>query len=185
MSKPGQSAYSAPVERVTIQVTYTEALLAEAILTANHRMKRRGPAWGFVLLPIFFGLALLAIPAVSRTVVGLDPAEWLLVAGLLTLFAVNLVLVQGRALGQIVEHLARTPIYAGTHRIEIDKAGVSVRVGHGYIHMPWSMVDAVVEMRSGLGICYGGQIVPLPQDALPTGMTTEGLGAQLRAWHGG
>jgi hypothetical protein len=85
-------------------------------------------------------------------------------------------------MGAVTSDLLRKKQFSGEIRMELSQSGVSITSDCTTCWFGWSIVDEIVELTAGLGILSGCCIYPVPDQALPSGMTRELLREQLEAW---
>lgn len=171
-------------EKVQITYRYTHNLLREAMGYAAGRLNMRGRSvrrLGLSAIVLSFGaIATFVLYIQSNSSFGRDiiPAIW--VAYLVGL--ASMMLYGNRLVGAIARDLLQKPVYSSEMRMLLDDRGVSIETELSNCWFGWSAVDEVVELKSGLGLFSGCCLYPVPDQALPSGMTRDHVRERIEAW---
>lgn len=180
-------ARAAGAEALTLRYRVDDALLHEAMVATGRALMRRRPAGGKTSGWRAVGLVLAILVGIAAVVdllryAGVGVELLYLLIGLGAGFAIYSHF-HDRGYRRIARLMAENPAYSGELTARLDRDGIEIRGGASLSRLDWRAVDDVLVLDSGaVALVVPTEMVPLPVEALPDGLTRAELIARIEAW---
>lgn len=165
--------------RVDADLIYeTMKATGRALMARRERKTRSGWRALGVWLVIMVGLAAL-IDLLSAAELSVEILYVFL--GVIVGFAIYTAFLN-RAYRRVARLMAASPVYAGRLTTVMDASGVRISGDAASIRLGWQAVEGVLALKSGLALIVPSELVPIPDAALPEGLSREALQHRIQAW---
>lgn len=172
-----------------IVMTYrvdAELLYETMIVTGRKMMARRDPASGKrsgwralgIWAAILIGLAAL-IDAIRAADLKMEILYVLL--GIIFGFAFYTVFLN-RSYKRLARMMTANPIYSGELTATLDPSGVEIRTESSLNRLDWTAVEGALQLKTAIALMVPNDMIPLPDAALPHGVTRADLLARIEHW---
>lgn len=146
--------------------------------------KQAGGRYWIWLLLILFWLFLMAVMVLLLRVPAIQQAGPAFLAGLLVMW-VGLLGFGRITRARMQRTLDREQDRRGQTTAAFGPEGAMFSSSFGETRILWHAVDAVVDLATGTGLKVGLLVYPIPNEALPDGMTPVAFRERLTSWQAG
>lgn len=174
-------------QALTLRYRVDEALLHEAMIVTGRELMRRRPEgenpspWRALALVLAILIGIAAVVDLVRYA-GVSVELIYLFIGLAAGFGIYNTFLD-RGYRRIARLMAANPVFAGELVATLDPRGVEIRGDASLSRLDWQAVDDVLVLESGaLVLLVPSEILPIPEDALPPGLTRAELVARIERW---
>lgn len=184
---PAHGAAAAAADApVVIRHRVDDALLYETmVLTGRKMMARRDPARrrsGWRAL----GIWVLILVGLAALIDGIRAAELRMeilyvLLGMIFGFAFYTVFLN-RSYRRLARMMAANPVYSGERIVTLDPGGAEVRSAGAVNRLDWRAVEGAIQLKHGIALMVPNDLIPLPDAALPEGLTRAELLARIERW---